>query len=123
VKIFVEGDPAPKGSVSLRYGRVAHSAASKSWEERVVAAALAAKEGDTIEGPVRIGIDFRLRAPRRKVRELPVVRPDLDKLVRCVFDGLTKAGIYRDDAQVVAVNALKRYADPGKEGCLITIIG
>jgi hypothetical protein len=47
-------------------------------------------------------------APRRVTR--PTKKPDLDKLVRCVKDGLTRAGVYRDDAQVIATVARKEFA-------------
>jgi hypothetical protein len=35
---------------------------------------------------------------------------DLDKLERCVLDGLTRAGVYRDDAQVVRIMSSKAFA-------------
>ena len=45
-------------------------------------------------------------------------RPDLDKLLRAVLDGLANI-IIPDDAQVIAISSRKRYADgsemPGAE--------
>jgi len=41
-----------------------------------------------------------------------VKRPDLDKLVRAVFDALTNV-VFKDDSQVVSVFASKRLAGPG----------
>lgn len=38
-------------------------------------------------------------------------KPDVDKLVRSTLDGLKEAGLYRDDAQVAQITAVKRYAD------------
>jgi Holliday junction resolvase RusA-like endonuclease len=45
-------------------------------------------------------------------------RPDLDKLIRAVLDGLANV-IIPDDAQVISISSEKRYADgpemPGAE--------
>jgi Holliday junction resolvase RusA-like endonuclease len=41
----------------------------------------------------------------------PGVKPDLDKLQRAVFDSLTAAGVWKDDALCVGVSAWKHYAD------------
>lgn len=54
----------------------------------------------------------------------PKQKPDLDKLVRSVFDSLTDARVWIDDSQVVAFTARKRFIDRfGEEppGVAITI--
>jgi hypothetical protein len=43
-----------------------------------------------------------------------VKRPDLDKLVRAVFDAIGSAGVWADDSQVVTVHAHKRLAKLGE---------
>ena len=48
-------------------------------------------------------------APRHPGR-----KPDLDKLVRAVFDSLTSI-VWIDDAQVVRLTAMKRYIDRWEE--------
>ena len=40
-------------------------------------------------------------------------RPDVDKLARAVLDAITESGTLRDDCQVVALSARKRYGPPG----------
>jgi Holliday junction resolvase RusA-like endonuclease len=52
-------------------------------------------------------------------RPWPISAPDLDKLVRCISDAVTDAGLWHDDSQVVSIKAAKRYAAP--PGVLITI--
>lgn len=42
-------------------------------------------------------------------RKHKVTAPDLDKLVRAVFDALTQAGVWADDSQCVDLVASKRY--------------
>jgi Holliday junction resolvase RusA-like endonuclease len=44
----------------------------------------------------------------------PAVRPDSDKLLRAVLDGLTEAGVWRDDGQVVQGTFIKRYCLDGE---------
>jgi crossover junction endodeoxyribonuclease RusA len=50
----------------------------------------------------------------------PASMPDLDKLVRCICDALTDAGVWKDDAQVCVLVAAKRYTN-GLPGVLIQI--
>lgn len=49
-------------------------------------------------------------------------RPDQDKLTRAVYDAITWAEVWHDDAQVVEGWQYKRYAEPGEQpGCWISI--
>jgi Holliday junction resolvase RusA-like endonuclease len=54
----------------------------------------------------------RLTADGR-AREMPSVKPDLDKLGRAVIDGLTRV-LVEDDAQIVVAPLAEVYADRGK---------
>ena len=56
----------------------------------------------------------------------PIGMPDVDKLTRAVLDGLTTAGIWFDDSQVIEVQATKHFSDGllgelSQPGCLITV--
>ena len=122
----VFGVPIPKGSAKAFRHRttgvviVTHdNARTKPWQECVVSAALDAVgtlplgQSATGDGePVALELAFYLprpkSAPKRVVRQ--VKKPDLDKLVRCVKDALTRAGVYHDDAQVVRTVATKEFA-------------
>jgi Holliday junction resolvase RusA-like endonuclease len=80
------------------------------------------------EGPWRVSMSFRMQRPAghygqhgvapRYVHACPSRRPDLDKLVRAVMDALTMR-VWRDDGQVVAISASKRYSD--QPGCTIVV--
>ena len=125
----VLGVAAPKGSTKAFYvaklGRAVTTAdnrRSAPWQESVVAAAQVALDGALpLDGPVGLALSFYLprpkTAPRRVTR--PTKKPDLDKLARCVMDGLKRAGAYRDDAQVIALLSEKSFAggddDPLRE--------
>ena len=115
LSITVYGRPAPQGS-KRHVGRgvlVEQSKRVAPWREAVKHAALAAAEGhDRIEGPIAVEICFTFDRPKsapKRRRVWPTTRTsgDVDKLQRAVFDALTDAGIWRDDAQVVDVRARK----------------
>ena len=61
-----------------------------------------------IDGAVQLELTFVLAKPKTVKRIYPFVRPDLDKLCRAVLDALTGIA-YKDDQQVVTLNANKIY--------------
>lgn len=116
----VYGTPIPKGSTKafwrpgMKHAAVTHdNERTKPWQESVVTAAReTVGERAPFEGPVAVVVRFFMPRPKsapKRVTE-PTKKPDLDKLVRCVKDGLTRAGVYRDDAQVVVTIARKEFA-------------
>ena len=125
ITIWVDGEPAPQGSKSVgRYGGVYEKSRKvKPWRDAIKAAALA--QGQlALTGPLRVDIVFMLPRPAMHYRTgrnahllrdtaplRPATRPDLDKLIRSTLDGLTGAGVYSDDGQVVSLTARKEYAD------------
>lgn len=62
--------------------------------------------------PIVLKLNFQLLKPPsvKKSRTHPVVKPDLDKLVRSTCDALTGV-LYADDAQIVELHVRKEYAD------------
>jgi Holliday junction resolvase RusA-like endonuclease len=71
-------------------------------------------------GPVAVEFVFHLVRPKkfltRKYESIDVphvTRPDLDKLVRCGKDALSKV-VWADDAQVIALVARKQYVATGE---------
>lgn len=131
----VRGIPAPQGSkrpVRLGNGRVGMVESSKAvapWRERVCAEAQHVILAP-ISRPVILRLEFHVTRPKNHygtgrnaqvVREAapayPDGKPDLDKLARSTMDGLTAAGAWKDDAQVVTLTAVKRYGE--LPGCTI----
>lgn len=116
----VFGVPAPKGSTKAfmpkgaRYPIVTHdNARTKPWQESVVAAAREAMDrGEPLEAPVVVRLRFYLPKPKSAPKRalFPAKKPDIDKLMRCVLDGLTRAGVFLDDAQVVEAFGSKDFA-------------
>jgi Holliday junction resolvase RusA-like endonuclease len=121
-RIFVRGVPAPKGSMRafVVKGRpivTSDNPKTRPWERLLRERISAEWEGPAWDGPLELTVTFSLLRPKSvsiKKRLWPDVRPDLDKLARAVKDALTGSGALRDDAQIVALVAEKRYGDePG----------
>jgi crossover junction endodeoxyribonuclease RusA len=131
-EIYVRGIPAPQGSKRhIGNGRmIEQSKAVGPWRDAVRSET--AKVIDApLTGPVDVYLQFSVARPaghygtgknKDKIKPsaptYPGARPDLDKLCRAVLDGLTEGGAWRDDGQVVFLQAQKFYGQPG---CLITV--
>ena len=63
--------------------------------------------------PIRIAVTFVFKKPKSAPasRIYPTVKPDIDKLLRAVFDSL-KGVLYADDSQVVGGEQNKIYGQP-----------
>ena len=112
--ITVLGEPRPKGSVDT-YGKgapVVHR--NKDWERTIHWEALKQwrllNQAVITAGAIGLRLTFHLSRGKTVRRETPWVRPDIDKLERAVLDGLTGV-VFKDDAQVTRIVAVKRYAD------------
>ena len=120
VRFVVYGIPVPKGSTRAfipkgwnRSVITNANAKTKPWQQAIVDAAREALNGAApLDEPVILTAVFYLPRPASAPKRViyPAKKPDLDKLLRCVKDGLTRAGVYRDDSRVVEVNAQKRFA-------------
>jgi Holliday junction resolvase RusA-like endonuclease len=116
----VFGVPAPKGSTKafwrpgMRHAVVTHdNARTKPWQQLVLdAARTALGSAAPMDGYVGVAVTFFLPRPASAPKRitLPGKKPDVDKLLRALLDGLTTAGVYRDDGQVTDVQCLKRFA-------------
>jgi crossover junction endodeoxyribonuclease RusA len=118
---FIPGTPAPQGSKS-HVGNgvmIESSKAVKPWRESI-RSALTTDAGlprYKFEGAVFASLEFIMPRPKsapKKSTPHADKRPDLDKLVRSVFDSLTSAGVLRDDSCVVELSARKRIAAIGE---------
>lgn len=126
ITLEVFGDPAPQGSKKVVRGRLIEASKKlKPWRAAIEKACQPFAEENIYLGPVRLEVDFFLpRPPSIKMtkRPLPIVPPDLDKLLRAVGDGIGQSGmIWGDDSQVVEIFARKFYADDREPGATINI--
>jgi Holliday junction resolvase RusA-like endonuclease len=123
IQIIVTGEAAPQGS-KKHVGRgimVESSKKVKPWREAVERATVKETNGRRMfAGAVSVEACFTMRRPKRaKGREFPSVAPDLDKLLRSTFDGLTSSGVWEDDSRVVSVSASKVYPKQGKDALAV----
>jgi Holliday junction resolvase RusA-like endonuclease len=118
-EFLVDGVPVPQGSKNAWVNKGTGKAVMYDqnteklapWRQRVSYEARQCYNGDRIEGPVLLVVEFRFLRPKSVRREFPAVKPDVDKLLRALCDGITDSGIWRDDAQVVTCHVKKVYAD------------
>lgn len=116
-RTFVVGTPVPQGSKRgfLVNGRIVLVEASKNlpqWRKTVTASLVGMPP---VEGAAEVVLGFYMPKPKSNKDDHPIRRPDVDKLIRAVLDGMTDAGIFKDDSQVVSISARKLWAkaDPG----------
>jgi crossover junction endodeoxyribonuclease RusA len=111
--------PQPQGSARafIRNGRANITSDNKKlkpFRSEVTSCAIDAMQGHMMfakHAPVKLYITFLFRKPESvsKKRTFPVVKPDLDKLLRATLDALTGV-VFHDDAQVVEVVTSKIYS-------------
>ena len=120
LKFTVYGKPAPQGSLRafMRPG-MAHpvltsdNRATMPWRQEIAYSALAVHAVKFDRSvPLSIVMAFFFAKPKSaRKRQAHTVKPDCDKLVRCVFDALTGI-VFEDDAQIVIHSARKLYGLP-----------
>jgi crossover junction endodeoxyribonuclease RusA len=127
VEFRVIGEPAPQGSKAFKGFRrgkavlVESSVKVKPWREAIGWAVFEAHPGGvTVPGPVAIDVTFTLPRPKGTPKRIvfPKKKPDLDKLVRSTFDGLTDAHVIEDDSCVVQLSAAKVFPNTGGDSLL-----
>lgn len=129
ISFTVPGKPAPQGS-KRHVGRGIMVESSKEvgpWRQLVTLAAhtaMSAAGYSITTTAVAVDVEFVMPRPKstpKRRTPAAIHRPDLDKLVRAVLDGLT-AVLIVDDSQVISLHAGKRLAEIGESpGARITV--
>jgi crossover junction endodeoxyribonuclease RusA len=142
IQFFVPGIPVAKGSAKAFYnkrtGRAmitqSNLAKQKPWASMISHEAILSGVKMSEAGPVHVRMTFAFHRPKKHYRgkamekrddapNMHTVKPDVDKLVRCVFDALTGIA-WRDDSQAQIQGAMKMYVERGEQtGAIITIRG
>lgn len=125
-RLYVPGVPRPQGS-KRHVGRGIMVESSKhlpAWRKVVAVAARAAHTGTPYDGPVTITAEFIMPRPKgwgQKRQDPMIQRPDLDKLIRAVMDGISGI-VIRDDSQAVRMVLAKRRAAPGEGPGVVVVV-
>lgn len=134
----VYGEPAPQGSKKafVRGNRavlVDDSKKTKPWKRAVREACEDAIESwkeqhrytfVPIDEAIECHMVFFMPRPKSLAKKVKWCfrKPDLDKLLRATFDGVTESQLWKDDARVRKVVAEKNYEDAEHEqGAILTI--
>lgn len=128
VSFFVPGQPVGKGRPRAakrgKHIQLYTPEKTASYENLVATAAHGSMRGaEPIKGACYVDMDIRLMVPvswsekRRNQalegRVFPTKKPDLDNILKAVFDAINGI-VWEDDVQAVYVQAVKRYgAVPG----------
>ena len=120
--LTVVGEPVSKGRP--RFGRGKTYTPAKTIAAETFIQLCATQKGvlKMMNGPLRLTVTFSMGIPKswsakkKEEAELgnirPTGKPDLDNLIKLVGDSLEKAGVYRNDSQIVEVKAVKKYGKP-----------
>jgi Holliday junction resolvase RusA-like endonuclease len=122
--------PAPQGSKRAFVDRAGNArmddsggAALRSWRAAVTEEAARAREdlGRALIPPVSVEVTFRWTMPAARPKAIrdrgyarKSTKPDVDKVVRSLLDGLAAAGLIADDSHVSDLRARKIEVAPGQ---------
>lgn len=77
-----------------------------------------------LQGAIRVEVLFYYPAKRpHKPREPKATRPDVDNMVKLLFDRATACGYWVDDGQIADLRIIKAYAEQAGIGFLACEIG
>jgi crossover junction endodeoxyribonuclease RusA len=122
----VVGVPQPQGSsrafVPKGWNRAIITSANsklKPWRQEIAGTALAAmaesKIGLLEKVPISIDASFFFDKPKSAKKSLwyKITKPDLDKLLRGLLDGMTGI-VFGDDSQVIECRVSKHFGQPSR---------
>lgn len=118
VRVRVDWIAAPQGSHKQGFGKSVRETNPKTepYREAVSEACLKVMDAQHIwvpmDGCLEVHLDFYMppikSAPDRCH---PNTAPDIDKLVRSTFDGITRSQLWKDDARVVGLTTWEYFAE------------
>lgn len=128
----VYGVPQPQGSARAFMPKGARfpvvtsdNPKLKPWRQEITAVALMEMKKQKLQllatAPVYIDVAFYFLKPKSAKKDAiwKTTKPDFDKLIRGLCDGLTGV-VFRDDAQVCQCFVTKKFGEPSRTQVVIT---
>lgn len=121
IAIFVYNiDPIPKARARINKNGITWTPIkTKDFEKTIRLLTYKQYKGPILLGPLSIYLHFFLKRPKTVKRPHCIVKPDLDNLIKAIFDSLNKV-VWNDDAQIISLSCKKEYSDSGKIYLMIT---
>lgn len=124
IEFTVYGEPTAQGRPRFAmvggHARAYDPAKSRDYKQAVRAAALEVKPKALLDGPLRLNVTIykappKSMAKKRRAMALaheiqPTTKPDIDNIIKAIFDSLNKL-IWYDDSQIVILHVSKWYSD------------
>lgn len=129
VRVRVDWIAAPQGSHKQGFGKSVRESNPKTEPYRQAVADACQRWHDEhmlgeplqLDGYLEVRIDFYMPPVASDPgRRFPNTAPDIDKLVRSTFDGITRSKMWKDDARVVGM-AVWEYFAPSLEDTHVDI--
>lgn len=137
VAFVVPGEPVGKGRPRIgklgNHARMFTPAKTANYEGLIAHAGKQAMAGrQLLDGPVMVEMHIGLSIPqsmskKRKALAIagqifPTKKPDMDNVIKAIYDGLNGV-VWRDDVQVVDAHVRKRYVEtPGVQVRIVPLI-
>jgi Holliday junction resolvase RusA-like endonuclease len=124
IQVIIPGQPQAKGRAKIvkigGFSRMATPAKTVAYEGLVALCAQEALRGAPLfDGPVRVRMNLWCQTPKSLTKreradiatgaKRPTTKPDIDNVVKAIFDGFNGV-LWRDDVQVVELTVSKHYA-------------
>ncbi len=120
IKLIIDIEPVAKGRprISFRDGKVRGYTPQKTQEAQDYIKAVLAEYKDKMfpaHVPVKLTVTFWRKKPKWTLKRefMPVRKSDLDNYVKLISDSINGI-LVKDDAQIVSVEAKKRWSSIGK---------
>lgn len=95
-------------------GKVHLNGKSKRFQKNCIKLISHQWKKQPLKEALRVFCLFYLERPKsvsRKQRPYPTNVPDIDNLVKNIFDAVTKSNVWEDDSQVISLSAQKKYCE------------
>ena len=122
-----KGQPRPRAFKMGNRVRVYDPGTAENWKSCIAMAVQDQLPEIPFSGPVTYSIQFYLQRPKNLFRKkdpegiIPhTKKPDIDNLLKSVFDAFTHLGLWHDDTQLYKGTAEKNYhSKTGKPGAMM----